>query len=842
MDLESLRGGDRSSHPSQLFRLQRRDSSRTAHESENTIDVPRGRSLERARRRFRDRLLPFEESLERDWGLAAAKAYENAEDARKKFIEEQEARQAIDTLKRHMGKVRIAEVKRRLSQQSQDEHEREQSQHERDQEDSNQNPRIDDYVWDVSRSKDITVHLELNLLDDLGPDLDAFLRLTRLGHFNAARDFFHDNLEEREENPYVFVLYAHMLLDSADYEAVTALEVPSDLNGNQVSVLQDYWRLIELVATFHVKGALETDDESVVEAAILSMSRLEQYGSTEIRVLNLAFLALCRFYPYPTSREISNISQFAWNDIYQDLLDEGRVWDFRDLYIALAYYYGPEDALLKFLGSSRGQADALDILMEDWYSDTFDESTSLALLDIMAALYPVSWSAQLGPHPTLRRWLEYTEKIASSLAKADADLLMTRPYLRWSLAKLGLSTHRPTKATNLISSYPGQFVFDDLPHYLPVYTSSQRETVDWTLLALPSHANLNIELISNVAKQLGDLGVQSLCYQMLILRSPDPLEYVKDLTILQTTTQHDTHGLMNTFLFKYMLCKGNDSRRNLRSDIMSIEHWEYFEKPLQWARYMVLRAVSDPDYAESWLKKAETLYNDLPIFIQDRIKERNPNIGDKEKGHDRQYPAKGTTRIPARLVSERALIDLGYQFYHEGNTVIVRKALGRDNIDDLIKLSEEYKEADMELWSGDSGREMTRVRKSTAPLSPSRQVAPVGSDQRSGYEIVKVDIDPSATESQDEDSLGMSSLGTDRIGLDEHYRSQEMGARRYSFQSDDSYTLPRLRAPSRERRRPIEPPAPINKVETADTAVQTETIEHFEHHPEVPQHDRRNSL
>jgi hypothetical protein len=42
-------------------------------------------------------------------------------------------------------------------------------------------------------------------------------------------------------------------------------------------------------------------------------------------------------------------------------------------------------------------------------------------------------------------------------------------------------------------------------------------------------------------------------------------------------------------------------------------------------------------------------------------------------------------------VSQRALIDLGYPFVQEGSTIIVQRALGQENIDDLLKLSEDYK-------------------------------------------------------------------------------------------------------------------------------------------------------
>ncbi|KAI0839690.1 hypothetical protein F5Y06DRAFT_12681 [Hypoxylon sp. FL0890] len=62
-----------------------------------------------------------------------------------------------------------------------------------------------------------------------------------------------------------------------------------------------------------------------------------------------------------------------------------------------------------------------------------------------------------------------------------------------------------------------------------------------------------------------------------------------------------------------------------------------------------------------------------------------------------EYPKKGKTRIPSRLVSKMALIDLGYPFVEEGNVIVVQKALGQQNIDDLLKLSEDYKKSELEI-------------------------------------------------------------------------------------------------------------------------------------------------
>ncbi|KAG0649753.1 hypothetical protein D0Z07_3702 [Hyphodiscus hymeniophilus] len=65
-----------------------------------------------------------------------------------------------------------------------------------------------------------------------------------------------------------------------------------------------------------------------------------------------------------------------------------------------------------------------------------------------------------------------------------------------------------------------------------------------------------------------------------------------------------------------------------------------------------------------------------------------------------EFPKKGKTRMPARLVSKKAIIDLGYPFEVEGDVIIIQKALGRENIDEVIKLSEDYKVSEKAEMSG----------------------------------------------------------------------------------------------------------------------------------------------
>ncbi|KAA8577013.1 hypothetical protein EYC84_007029 [Monilinia fructicola] len=78
-----------------------------------------------------------------------------------------------------------------------------------------------------------------------------------------------------------------------------------------------------------------------------------------------------------------------------------------------------------------------------------------------------------------------------------------------------------------------------------------------------------------------------------------------------------------------------------------------------------------------------------------------------------EFPKKGKTRMPARLVSKKAIIDLDYPFEEEGDTIIIQKALGRENIDEVIKLSEDYKAAEKLEMSGGRSEAGTVVEERT---------------------------------------------------------------------------------------------------------------------------------
>ncbi|CAL3968881.1 hypothetical protein PZA11_004842 [Diplocarpon coronariae] len=92
-----------------------------------------------------------------------------------------------------------------------------------------------------------------------------------------------------------------------------------------------------------------------------------------------------------------------------------------------------------------------------------------------------------------------------------------------------------------------------------------------------------------------------------------------------------------------------------------------------------------------------------------------------------EFPKKGKTRMPARLVHKGAIIDLGYPFEEEGDVIIIQKALGRENIDEVIKLSEDYKASEKAQISGARSEAGTIVEERhevfTVPQPPPPPVA-----------------------------------------------------------------------------------------------------------------------
>ena len=290
--------------------------------------------------------------------------------------------------------------------------------------------------------------------------------------------------------------------------------------------------------------------------------------------------------------------------IYEDLLRQGRIWDFRDTFIAAVLYYGREEACQEFFESSDSP---LNRIVADWSTAIFDESTNLALLDILVSLVLCQ-----SPTPStitgMRHLVDKSSTFASSIVKNDPSKLKSRQYIRWVLAKVAVTSYRDVSISSS-SHLPGLFLERSSALELPIYVPKASEFDDWNDLFFHTRSFETLKMITKAAKELEDFETEALCLKQLILHSEDPAEYFDQLIRLQKQSQWDIDGCLRTCLSKYIICRDKKSRDSLREEILSVRDYHNFDSNLAWAKGMILRSLahsaSEADLALSAANEAK---------------------------------------------------------------------------------------------------------------------------------------------------------------------------------------------------------------------------------------------
>lgn len=89
----------------------------------------------------------------------------------------------------------------------------------------------------------------------------------------------------------------------------------------------------------------------------------------------------------------------------------------------------------------------------------------------------------------------------------------------------------------------------------------------------------------------------------------------------------------------------------------------------------------------------------------------------RHRHEEKPYPRKGKTRIPRKWVHVHAILDLGYPFKEEDETIIIQKALSKDQIDEVISLSKSFHRP------AHSETEYLRIPRSPVRQLPSERVS-----------------------------------------------------------------------------------------------------------------------
>ncbi|KAJ5817102.1 hypothetical protein N7447_009335 [Penicillium robsamsonii] len=84
-----------------------------------------------------------------------------------------------------------------------------------------------------SSQKDVTLHFNLDFVDDIEGHLEELARLKRLGHFHDAVDYFNFNLQQHLNLPLVMIEYADLLQEQGAYRKLLDLQSRGTLKMSQ---------------------------------------------------------------------------------------------------------------------------------------------------------------------------------------------------------------------------------------------------------------------------------------------------------------------------------------------------------------------------------------------------------------------------------------------------------------------------------------------------------------------------------------------------------------------------------------------------------------------------------
>jgi len=259
-----------------------------------------------------------------------------------------------------------------------------------------------------------------------------------------------------------------------------------------------------------------------------------------------------------------------WPRVYQGLLNDDQIWDFRDLFMATITCLGSDAACQMFFpDESRSYRKKL---LDNWTEGEEEESTSLAQLDVLVAMM------LHGPVPNWHRTVAHS--LIEQISMKQPQAMGTRPVLKWMLADAFHSTFSndhdgPSRDMFAYLDYcPGLVLTRHTLFALPIYVPFEFEVPGWVVPEPSKEAREVVEMTLVRATEIQDYATQVLCLQLLILQTPqDPSELFLQLGQLQKSVLGDTDGYLRTLLSSYLACRSKDAETKLLAELRQLENW-----------------------------------------------------------------------------------------------------------------------------------------------------------------------------------------------------------------------------------------------------------------------------
>ncbi|KAK4449042.1 hypothetical protein QBC34DRAFT_97513 [Podospora aff. communis PSN243] len=348
-----------------------------------------------------------------------------------------------------------------------------------------------------------------------------------------------------------------------------------DLGSHETRIMHLNWRLLEGISIFHTRG---TVNEALAAAkhALHALVVHEGISSAEVQIICLALQAFSHIRQAAPDIFRLEVEEFclgwtSWPDLYQTLLDQGQIWDFRDLYTAAVTCFGAEVACAMFFR----QGQYLTMLLDNWATDAEDEGIALAQLDMLTTAMLHS----PGPEWLPKKVWEAAEGLVRNISEKHPQSVGTRPVMRWMLAKTFESACHDSNSGESADPFtylkycPGVVIKRDGRLSLPIYIPFEFEVPGWFVPQGSKETRLAVETTLAQATRLQDHTTQVLCLQLLIMLTQDPSDLFHRLGQLQHSVMGDQEGYLRTCLASYLSCRGREAEKRLLAQLKGLDDW-----------------------------------------------------------------------------------------------------------------------------------------------------------------------------------------------------------------------------------------------------------------------------
>lgn len=363
-----------------------------------------------------------------------------------------------------------------------------------------------------------------------------------------------------------------------------------------------------------------------------------------------------------------------WGHLYRPLIAASQISDARDLIIASIEAEGTPNTWNIMFQMDIHSIHAFNRLLGDWNMAHYDESTYLAILDILVSVICdlCSFSVTLPKREhltTAERCLQHAHSVAICLKENSPELIKSRPYLRWVLAKSELERKLSPGEVNLhshLSAFPGLVIW---MNSLPIYVPMKSENPLWRP-GLGEHEQTSaspnelLEAAVGTACELGDYVTEIACLTELICCSSGALDVLGErfdrIRNLQLNSQGNTLDCQKTCLTRYLTTTTDQARRDLVAEIKELKGFKTGDYSLsEWCTLVIEDALcfSLGDIvgkSPAVLDEGFSIY--LPQYIKDQIIHRGlEKIYSLHLNHDKANSS-GTHRPNVRSLSPEPLL------------------------------------------------------------------------------------------------------------------------------------------------------------------------------------------